>query len=172
MRETDLDGKGQWSYSAILARYRNACRNLKVHPRAIAPNAADYMTQRGWISPVMDEIFKGMRAGDLACASIAIDLIEEDSGFAFGSIMKARAARELKRMSLTEDQKRRIRARVLDMLERRFMPQEFKYYARLVAGIGAGDSTEGFAYLRNDDNLWVCFFARIALCENPGRKPV
>lgn len=171
MRATDLDGKGRWDYPSILARYRVECRNLKIHPRSIAPDAVSYMTQRGWISPVMDEVFKGMRAGDLACASIAIDLIEEDGGFAFGSIMKARAARELKRMKLNESQKQRIRARVSDMLQRQFMPHEFKYYARLVARIGAGDFAGDFAKLCNDENRWVGFFARIALGENPGPKP-
>ena len=61
----------------------------------------------------MDEILKGMRNGDRACAWIAIELIEEDAGFAFGSIMKANAARELKRFDLDETQKQRIRERVL-----------------------------------------------------------
>ena len=171
MRKTDLDGKGMWEYSAILARYRALCRNMKIHPRSIAPNPADYTTQRGWISPVMDEIFKGMRNGDLACACIAIDLIEEDGGFAFGSIMKARAARELKRMRLNEEQKQRIRRRVLDMLQRKFMPHEFRFYVRLVARIKAGDLADEFHALRKDENPWVRFFAHIALGENPGPKP-
>jgi hypothetical protein len=32
----------------------------------------------------MDVVCEGIRAGDLACAEIGVEMIEEDGGFAFG----------------------------------------------------------------------------------------
>lgn len=172
MRDRDNDGKGRWAYAAIDARYAAAVKKAGERPRQLVPDVASYIAQRGWLSAKMDEVFKGMRNGDRNCAWLAIELIEEDGGFAFGKLIKARAARELKCFKLNEQQKQRIRARVVTMLERQFMPHEFKQYVRLLRRVGPGPYKADLERLTLSPHRWVRFFAHIALGRDPGRKPL
>jgi hypothetical protein len=84
----------------------------------------------------MDEVIKGIEAGDLACVRIGIEFIEEDSTFPFGKTLKSNTARALRRASLSDEQKERIRRRVFGMLRAGHVPHEYREYARLVRKIG------------------------------------
>jgi hypothetical protein len=77
-------------------------------------------------------------SGDPACAELGIEFIEEDRLFAFGRILKSNTARALRRASLTDAQKERIRKRVVEMLGRRYLPREYREYAKLARKIGLG----------------------------------
>ena len=88
---------------------------------------------------MIDQIIAAMKRGDRAAAWIAIEFIEEDGGFAFGSILKSNCARELRRFPLDDEQKRRIRARVVGMLERGFLPHEFQQYEKLLRRVGVAE---------------------------------
>jgi hypothetical protein len=93
---------------------------------------------KSWIYPVMDRVIEGIKAGDLACAEIGIEFIEEDQSFAFGRILKSNTARALRSVSLTEAQKERIRKRVVAMLIAGYLPREYREYAKLARKIGLG----------------------------------
>jgi hypothetical protein len=88
------------------------------------------------VYPVMEKVIEGIEAGDLACVRLGIEFIEEDAKFTFGKILKSNTARALRRASLSDEQRQRIRRRVLGMLRAGHVPHEFREYARLVKKIG------------------------------------
>ncbi len=92
-----------------------------------------------WVYPVMDRVIEGINAGDGACVVLGIEFIEEDAGFPFGRILKANAARALRRATLTEEQKARVRRRVLRMLREGYVPREYEQYAKLLVRVGVNE---------------------------------
>ena len=138
MKVIDYNGTGFWSVDQILSRYAQYVKKYQIHaPRDLSPLVHNEANKR-WIYPVMDHVIEGIEAGDQACAEIGIEFIEEDQPFTFGRILKSNAARALRRMELTEEQKDRIRKRVVEMLGRRYLPREYRQYAKLVRKIGLG----------------------------------
>src|SRR5687767_8704633 len=107
MEVIDYNGEGQWSRAEILMRYERYARAMKVSPRDLSPHEHSERS-RHWIYPVMDEVIKGIDAGDPACVQIGIEFIEEDAGFPFGRTLKANTARSLRRTTMSEAQKHRI----------------------------------------------------------------
>ncbi len=65
-----------------------------------------------------------------------MEFIEEEAKFPSGKILKANVARALRRASLDEAQKQRIRQRVFGLLRDGHVPHEFREYAKLVRRIG------------------------------------
>lgn len=92
-----------------------------------------------WIYPIMRPVIEGIQAGDLACATLGVEFIEQDSRFPFGRSLKSRAARALKRVELPQSLKVRIQRRVAAMLAAGDTPREFREYARLLRRIGFAD---------------------------------
>lgn len=93
-----------------------------------------------WIYPIMDEVIKGIDAGDLACIALGVDFIEEDDSFAFGRILKSNTARSLRRSEhITEPHKERIRERVISMLITGETPREMKEYIKLLRVVGVDE---------------------------------
>ena len=131
----DYNGDGRWAGPEVLRRYAEYARRLGTEPRDVSPHERDEYGKR-WIYPVMDRVVEGIKAGDPACVLLGIELIEEDAGMPFGRILKAHAANALRRASLTEEQKWRIRRRVLGMLRAGYVPREYERYTRLLARIG------------------------------------
>jgi hypothetical protein len=86
----------------------------------------------------MDAVIEGIKRGDRACSEIGIELIEENEHFVFGRILKSNTARALRRADLTENQKARLRTRIVSMLLEGYVPHEFHEYARLLRHIGLG----------------------------------
>jgi len=139
MTVIDYNGTGFWSAEEILARYAGYAKKHSIQsPRDLTPVVHGEGNQR-WIYPVMDRVVEGIEAGDLACAEIGIEFIEEDQSFAFGQILKSNAARALRRVELTEAQKERIRRRIVAMLIAGYLPREFRQYAKLARKIGLGE---------------------------------
>ena len=135
MEIRDYNGEGQWSAREILRRYEVYARELGVSPGDLSPAEREERGTR-WVFPVMERVIEGIKAGDRACVVLGIDFIEEDMGFPFGRILKANAARALRRAVITEDQKSRVRRRVLGMLRAGYVPREYQEYAKLLVRIG------------------------------------
>jgi hypothetical protein len=147
-----VDGLGRWSRAALAKRYRAYCRQFRCAPRDIDFElAGTYYHDRPWIMPVIEQVIAGIAANDPACIEIGLELIEEDSKFAFGKIMKARAANALRRAGLSEAQKERIRDRVAGLLARGIVPHEMREYARLMKRVGLGSHA---ATLREQLRHW------------------
>jgi hypothetical protein len=133
----DYNGEGKWSRHAILQRYTQHAIKAGVRPRDLSPRElVDPRRGTKWVYPVMDEIIKGIEAGDVACATLGVEFIEEDVKFPFGKILKAGTARALRRADLTPDQGRRVRRRVLGMLAAGHIPHEYREYAKLLRKVG------------------------------------
>lgn len=139
MTVRDYNGQGEWSAEALMRRYRQLVLELGViAPRDLSPSThlsgADI-----WIYPVMNKVLPGIEAGDLACAQIGVEFVEQDQGFTFGAILKSNTARALRRFkALTEPQVERLRNRIVALYETGVVPREFRQYLRLLRRIGVG----------------------------------
>lgn len=138
----DYNGSGRWSRDAILKRYAVFAAEAGITPSNLKPTEHSNF-DRHWIFPVMEKVIKGIEAGDPACVCIGIEFIEEDAKFPFGRILKSNTARALRRASLSDEQRARIRRRVLGMLKAGKVPHEFREYAKLVKKIGLSESDLG-----------------------------
>jgi hypothetical protein len=163
-----LDGVGRWSRDAIEQRYQKYCRVFRTRPRSLH---VPYRANAEWVSPLMNVICEGIKAGDLACAEIGIEMIEEDGGFAFGSVMKSNIARALGQCRLTAAQKQRIGNRVVAMLRRGFLPHEFKNYAWLVRRLKIDIDREHLEQRIESRNPWVWWYFDYITLPNPRPKP-
>jgi hypothetical protein len=133
MEVIDYNGTGFWSVEEVRARYPDYARRFQItEPRTLSP-LVHSNGDKQWIYSVMDIVIEGIEDGDLACAELGIEFIEEDQLFAFGRILKSNTARALRRASLTDEQKERIRKRVVEMLGRRYLPREYRQYAKSCA---------------------------------------
>jgi hypothetical protein len=138
MTVIDYNGTGFWSVDEVLRRYAEYARRLGITtPRDLRPevHSAD---DKQWIYPVMDRVIEGIEGGDPACVELGVEFIEEDALFPFGRVLKSNTARALRRASLTDEQKERIRKRVVEMLGTRYLPREYRQYAKLARKIGLG----------------------------------
>lgn len=137
----DYNGPSPWSAEDVIRRYREYAKDFGISPlREIKPEIHEQCDRR-WIYPVMNSIIDGIEDGDLACAQIGIEFIEEDQSFAFGAILKSNTARALRRFpALTDAQISRIRKRVVEMLRTGRVPREYRQYSRLLRRIGLGDT--------------------------------
>lgn len=136
MLETiDYNGEGDWSCEAILSRYTRYCRELGIDEVDLSPTKITSINCI-WIYPVMDKVIERIECGDEACKRIGIEFIEQDQHFPFGKILKSNTARALRRISLTDDDKNRIRKRLVQMLIVGNVPHEYKQYVKLLKKIG------------------------------------
>ena len=155
MAVINYNGTGFWSVDDVLKRYTKYARRYGViAPRDLRPmrQSAD---QTEWIYPVMDRVIEGIEDGDLACAELGVEFIEESGSFAFGMILKTNTARALRRASLTEEQKERIRKRITEMLATGYLPREFRQYAKLVRKIGLGEWLQQIEEQAKHGDPWV-----------------
>jgi hypothetical protein len=135
----NYNGKGIWSVEAVQMRYRGYCAAFHVETgRSIAPKEIRQGDVR-WIYPIMDEVIQGIEENDVACIALGVDFVEEDALFPFGARLKSNNARALRRTSLTEAQKSRLRERISGMLASGVIPHEMREYAKLLRTIGVGE---------------------------------
>ena len=134
----DFNGVLRWSVASVQERYLQYCRSFGVVEPNIPQPREHVEGERRWLYPVMESVIEGIRHGDRACAQIGIEFIEEDEHFVFGRLLKSNAARALRRADLTEDQKGRLRTRIVTMLLDGYVPHEFQQYAKLLCHIGLG----------------------------------
>jgi hypothetical protein len=138
MSVIDYNGVGFWSADEILRRYAEYAKKYQIDaPRDLRPRVHSE-GDKSWIYPVMDHVIEGIEAGDVACVEIGVEFIEEDQTFPFGRTLKSNTARALRRAPLTEEQKERIRKRVVAMLIAGYLPREYVQYAKLARKIGLG----------------------------------
>lgn len=156
MNVIDYNGEGYWSLAEVLQRYAEYARVFGItQPRQLTPHIHTN-DDRKWIYPVMDSVIEGIEAGDLACAELGIEYIETSDSFHFGMINKSNVARALRRTTLTEAQKERIRRRVVEMLEAGYLPREFRQYAKLARKLGLREFMPRIKQLAaSSDNEWV-----------------
>lgn len=155
MTVIDYNGTGFWSVEEILNRYAAYARKYEVvtlHDLSPTIHTED---NKRWIYPVMDRVIEGIEHGDLACAEIGIEFIEEDDSFPFGQTLKSNTARALRRISFTDSQKERIRKRVVRMLRTGYLPREYRQYAKLARKIGLRDFLMELKDELPLDNAWV-----------------
>jgi hypothetical protein len=156
MEVIDYNGTDFWSVDEVRARYKKYARRFQItEARDLSP-IVHSNGDKQWIYPVMDAVIEGIEHGDLACAELGIEFIEEDRLFAFGRILKSNTARALRRASLTDEQKERIRKRVVEMLGRRYLPREYRQYAKLARKIGLGSWLSRIE--EQSDNPWAKHF--------------
>ncbi len=151
----DYNSTDKWSRDAIVARYDQYARELRL--RRLTDLSPREHSERGnrWIYPVMDKVIAGIEKGDEACIQIGIEFIEESQGFTFGRILKANTARALRRASLSSKQQGRIRKRVATMLIEGYVPREFKEYAKLLRKVGLGHWWSAIEEKANCDDPYV-----------------
>jgi hypothetical protein len=135
MEVTDYNGDGRWSRSEILARYARYAAEMGFVPRDLSPMEHSEGGRR-WVYPVMMKVIEGIADGDPACVQLGVEFIEEDAKFPFGKTLKSNTARALRRASLSDEQKERVRRRVFGLLRAGHVPREFREYAKLVRKIG------------------------------------
>ena len=163
-----LDNQDIWEFARVQARYRRFCKSytlewseLEVHP---------YDIEREWTSGILDVLIERMKRGDLAAAEIGLEMVEEDRGLAFGPIIKSNIPRAMAKCVLTEEQKERVRKRVVQMLLRPFLPKEFRQYAWLARRVGMQEWVGALQEADRDD-AWVAWYVDYLLKTNPPRPP-
>ncbi len=134
----DYNGAGVWATAAVQARYQQYCDVLRVQfPRLL--EAREHREGKIlWIYPIMEKVIQGIEENDAACIALGVDFVEEDDLFAFGKTLKSNTARALRRSQLTEEQKERLRERVITMLVSGIIPHEMREYTKLLRVIGVG----------------------------------
>jgi hypothetical protein len=132
----DYNGEGPWSREQITERYARHADELGIVRRHDLSPTEHSERGRHWVYPVMQKVIDGIKAGDPACVRLGIEFIEEDGHLPFGRTLKSNAARALRRATLSDEQKERIRRRVFAMLRAGHVPREFGDYAKLVRHIG------------------------------------
>ena len=155
----DYNSKGVWSPKSIEQRYLVYCQTLKIAPNPVTP-LEHRVGNRLWIYPGMSRIVTGIEAGDLACICLGVDFLEEDSWLPFGKLLKCDTARALRRTSLNEEQKERIRKRVVTMLLRGKIPHELREYTKLLKKVGYDSYREHLAANLPRDNPHSAIFYR------------
>lgn len=75
-------------------------------------------------------------AGKPACIRLGIEIIDDGQVFFFGRTLKSDTARALRPAPLSKARGRRVWNRVLEMLQREYIPREYYDYARQARKIG------------------------------------
>lgn len=155
MEIRDYNGEGIWTKNEIIQRYSQYCRQLRVlNPIDLTPNK-QIKDDVEWLYPVMEKVIAGIEQGDAACRRIGIEFIEENQKFVFGKILKSNTARALRRSNLSDEEKERIRQRLVAMLIEGNVPHEYKQYAKLLKKIGIGNYWEEIESGINRSNEYV-----------------
>jgi hypothetical protein len=136
----DMNGSGRWSVAEVQRRYAEHATQLRLASRhTLEPQVHEARGTRH-VYPILFAVIEGIEAGDLACARIGVELLEDDQGFTFGAILKGNTARALRRFErLPEDLVARLRLRIVGMLCAGPVPREYRHYTRLLRRLGAGD---------------------------------
>lgn len=158
----DYNGEGIWSRAAILQRYNHYCEQLGIEKSDLSPDEFE-QGEIKWIYPVMDKVIKCIDQGDAACKLVGIEFIEEDQKFPFGKTLKSNTARDLRRATLSEHDKERIRKRVVHMLVEGHVPHEYREYARLLRKIGIAEYRETIQSCAGTESPYVLKFVRYLL---------
>ncbi len=155
METIDYNGQEDWSSDAILQRYTLYCKQLQVNESVDLTPKTLVQGDKKWIWPVMEIVIEGIENGEIACKLIGIEFIEQDRKFSFGKILKSNTARALRRTNLEEEDKKRIRRRLVSMLLTGNVPHEYKEYAKLLKKVGLENYRENLEESINRSNQYV-----------------
>ncbi|HSI46696.1 MAG TPA: hypothetical protein VLA61_00335 [Ideonella sp.] len=134
----NYNGDGEWSVESVVRRYESYCRQLQITEQRVLRPQIHMEGECGWIYPIMAAVIQGIKEDDPACTELGIDFISESKGFPFGMTLKSQAARALRKATLTPQQEDRVRTRVVTMLLEGYLPQEYRFYSRLLRRTGLG----------------------------------
>jgi hypothetical protein len=134
-RHVDYNGVGAWSIEGVQKRYGAHAKTLGIRASQLIPRR-HAEGERTWVYPLMEQVIERIEAGDRAAIEIGIEFVEEDEFFVFGRILKSNTARALRRATLTEEHKQRLRERFIAMLLAGNVPHEFREYKRLLRTVG------------------------------------
>jgi hypothetical protein len=135
----DFNGTGVWSLLGVQTRYRQYCDLLHVERLRLLEPREHWEGETLWIYPIMEQVIEGIEEKDAACIALGVDFVEEDDLFKFGMILKSNTARALRRTHLTEEQRERLRERVVNLLAAGIVPHEMREYSKLLRAIGVGE---------------------------------
>jgi hypothetical protein len=118
----------KWQPPAVLEAHRalGGSFDIAATPR-VALDARGIPNYRALWYNIAD----GVRAGDVACAEIAVRFIEEHLIVSYSGFARARLARALKGAKLSASQKKRLSAQFLLLLEKGDKCEEFSEYLRV-----------------------------------------
>jgi len=162
----DYNGEGRWSRESIERRFDTYSKSFGTTVRKIEPRTYEKGTVK-WVYPLVEAVVDGINKNDPACIELGIELIEDSESMPFGMILKSNTARALRHSVdfLTEDQRRRIRKRVGDMLITKYMPREFLQYVKLARAIGFDDEVSRVESEADLDDSWVRHYLDRLLLE-------
>lgn len=152
----DYNGKGRWSLEAVESRFKSYSKSLGTTINTLEPRIYEEGSVK-WIYPLAEAFVEGIEKHDPASIELGIELIEDSASMPFGMILKSNTARALRHSAtlLTEEQCRRIRNRVGDMLISEYMPREFLQYVKLAKAIGFDDEVSRVELEADIENHWV-----------------
>ena len=170
MTTTDFNGRGKWSESAIVRRYARYVLQEKVSPRLKIASNRSHKGDETWLYPAVEAVIDGVGAGDVACAVICIELIEEDATMPFGRTLKANAARALRQREhlLKPVHSARLRTRIFELLVKGNVPREYREYAKLLRSLGLGPYWEQLDEINPKNQhvrKWIRYFRQHAGAE-------
>jgi len=164
----NYNGVGNWSVEGVQERYRRYCDVFQISDQRVLKAREHSEGDVLWIYPIMDSVIEGIEEGDAACVALGVEFIEEDSLFAFGKILKSNAARALRRSKLTEEQKERLRRRIVSMLASGIIPHEMREYSKLLRTIGVGEHWLRLEREIPRDNPYAMrFYNALRMAERP-----
>jgi hypothetical protein len=167
MKIIDLNGTGEWSVIRLRERYRVYCGELGCAQSIDLASYKHTNKDRRWIYPFLKNIIEGIREKDPACVALGIDLVESDQKIPFGQKLKSKTARELRRSSLSDQQKARLRKRIVRMLIAGIIPHEFTEYYKLLRTIGVEDIWPDLHSNIPRDNRFAMRFYNALLQNDP-----
>ena len=155
----DYNGQGRWSRESILRRFESYSKTFGTTVDKLESRSHEEGLGKR-IYPLIEAVIDGIEKQDPACIELGIELIEDNDPMPFGKILKSNAARGLRRSAdkLTEDQRRRIRKRVGDMLITQYMPREFVQYVKLARTINFKEEISRVKSEADLDNRWVAHY--------------
>lgn len=153
----------EWAPDAVALRYEKYCDEFDwPRQRTLAAEVSmDGTVKRIW--PIMTGVNCGIKAGDPACTEIGIDFICDSRSFPFGMTLKSNTARALRKAVLSPRQLDRIRDRVASMLLDGYLPQEYRFYARLFRRTGLGQHREALLAIVPDRHRMTKYISYVAL---------
>jgi len=146
---------GKWSLESVQSEYRELARRFAVADGfELAPRT--YSNSHGtWIYNIMDSVADGVRLGDGPSLELAIRYIEDDSLDLWSGYIRARMARDLRHVSLSDAQQARLARNFIDRLFYRRVRQEFREYIRLFRVIGVAPYRQELERLRSTHEAYI-----------------
>ena len=124
-----------WSKEELISRYHSLGGKGSIETaEATEPGAPSWLPDRyNWLQyrATMFKITDGVKESDLACIELAIQYIEFDYFGSYSGYIRARMARLMKNVELTQGQKSRLLSHIRNLRRNNQTLPEFKEYFKL-----------------------------------------